>query len=119
LIEIDFSDPEQWYEFHGVTVEDGIAYMYKAVGDDWLSDYGTSYAPGTTPEAPDWMAVQSCGQGLHFCAHPELSRGYKSDATKFVKCGVRVDETVTLGDKIKAKRVVVPCVEVDRYGREI
>ncbi|OIN79987.1 DUF7666 domain-containing protein [Mycobacterium malmoense] len=117
LTGIDFDDPIQWCEFHNVDVTDGIAYLYKAVGDDWKSDYGTSYEPGATPEAPDWKPVAACGNGLHFCAHPHLSLDYKRDATKFVKCGVRIDEIVTLGDKIKAKRVVVPCVEVDAHGR--
>jgi hypothetical protein len=116
LTGIDFNDAAQWCEYHAVEVRDGIAYLYKAVGDDWLSDYGTSYAPGTTPEAPDWKSTRQCGQGLHFCAHPHQSLAYKQNATKFVKCGVRIDEIVTLDDKIKAKRVVDPCVEVDVHG---
>ena len=116
---IDFSDPEQWCEFNGVEVNDGIAYLYKAVDDDWKSDYGGDYTPGSTPEAPDWKTNFKCGNGLHFCAHPQLSLKYKRDATKFVKCGVRLDEMVCLDDKVKAKRVVVACVEVDRYGREM
>ena len=109
----------QWCEFHGVTVEDGVAFLFKAVGDDWKSNYGTSYGPGSTPEALDWNIVQACGTGLHFCAHPQLSLVYKRDATRFVRCGVRLDEMVTLDDKVKVKRVVVPCVEVDRYGKEL
>lgn len=84
-----------------------------------LPHYGTSYEPGSLPEAPDWNTRSACGNGLHFCAHPQLSLDYKHDATKFVKCGVRLDEMVCLGDKIKAKRVVVACVEVDRCGREV
>ena len=35
---------------------------------------------------------------------------------KYLKVGVRLDEMVCLGDKVKAKRVVVACVEVDHYG---
>jgi hypothetical protein len=119
LTGIDFTDPAQWCEFNGVEVDGGIAYLYKAVGDDWKSDYGASYELGSNPEASDWNTRRECGGGLHFCAHTQLSLGYKRDATKFVKCGVRLDEMVCLGDKIKAKRVVVACVEVDRYGREL
>jgi hypothetical protein len=118
LTAIDLTDPVQWCEFHGVKTGDGIAYLYKAVGDDWRSDYGAEYAPGTTPEATDWNTVAGCGQGLHFCAHPQLSLTYKRDATKFVRVGVRLDEMVPLGDKIKARRVVVACVEVDPYDGE-
>jgi len=116
LTGIDFADPAQWCDFHGVETGDGIAYLYKAVGDDWRSDYGGGYTPGSMPEADDWNTTAECGNGLHFCAHPALSLGYKSDATKFVKVGVRLDEMVCLDDKVKAKRVVVPCVEVDRDG---
>lgn len=121
LTGIDLTDPATWCEFNGVTTDgDGIAYMYKAVGDDWKSGYGTAYPPGSTPEAPDWDAgYRNCGRGLHFCASPLLSFGYKPDATKFLKAGVRLDEMVTLDDKVKARRVFVPCVEVDRYGQEI
>jgi hypothetical protein len=119
LTGIDFADPSQWCDFHRVEVADGVATVYKAVGDDWKSDYGASYEPGSEPEAPDWDTRETCGRGLHFCAHPQLSLIYKRDATRFVKCGVRLDEMVCLGDKVKVKRVVVACVEVDRYGREV
>ena len=119
LTKIDFDNPQQWCEFHGVDAEDGVAYLYKAVGADWKSDYGADYSPGSIPQADDWNEVAECGNGLHFCAHPQLSLNYKRDATKFIKCGVRLDEMVCLGDKVKAKRVVVACVEVDRYGREV
>jgi hypothetical protein len=119
LTAIDLNDPATWCEFHGVTVENGVAFLYKAVGEDWKSSYGTSYEPGSTPEAPDWNTVQACGKGLHFCAHPLQSLSYLPGATRFLKCGVRLDEMVTLDDKVKVKRVVVPCVEVDRYGKEL
>jgi len=116
LTGIDFNDPAAWCEFHGVEVEDGIAYLYKAVDDDWKSGYGTSYEPGATPEAPDWNTHRQCGGGLHFCVRPSLALRFNADATRFLKCGVRLDEMVTMDDKVKAKRVVVPCVEVDRFG---
>ena len=119
LTVIDHKDPAQWCEFHGVEVAEGVAYVYKAVGADWKSDYGTSYEPGSTPEALDWDTTAVCGHGLHFCAHPQLALDYKKGATNFVKCGVRLDEIVCLDDKIKARRVVVACVEVDRYGRVV
>lgn len=75
-----------------------------------------NYAPGSTPEAPDWSTVAECGDGLHFSASPGVALNYSRNATKFVMCGVRLDEMVCLGDKIKARRVVVPCVEVDLFG---
>ena len=123
LTTIDFDDPAVWCEFHGVTVEDGIAYLYKAVNQQWTTDRGMDYSPGSTPEAADWDATwRDCGRGLHFCDHPIKSLGflggYAKDA-RFLKVGVRLDEMVTLGDKVKARRVVVACVEVDRYGKPV
>lgn len=64
-----------------------------------------------------WLRISATG--CIFCAHPQLALDYKKDATNFVKCGVRLDEIVCLDDKIKARRVVVACVEVDRYGRVV
>jgi hypothetical protein len=117
---IDFNDPAEWCAYHGVTVEDGIAYVYKAVTREWTTDRGVDYSPGSTPEAPDWDASwRDCGRGLHFCDHPLRSLGFlgcPADEARFVKCGVRLDEIVTLGDKVKARRVVIGCVEVDRFG---
>ena len=119
---IDTSDPYTWCEMRGVTVEAGktskkdIAWVYKAVNDQWTTDRGTDYSPGSTPEAPDWARTGGCGNGLHFGVTPSHSAQYFSEATRYVKCGVRLSECEVLGDKIKARRVVVPCVEVDRYG---
>ncbi|MBU8821169.1 hypothetical protein KL864_35540, partial [Mycolicibacterium goodii] len=68
---------------------------------------------------PDW---RDCGKGLHFCAHPMRSLTYlglPADEARFLQVGVRLDELVPLNDKAKARRVVVPCIEVDRYGEII
>jgi hypothetical protein len=121
---LDHNDPATWCDYRGIDVEDGIAYVYKAVGDDWNSAYRvgsefTSYAPGTTPEAPDWLPSRECGNGLHFSPSPHHALAYRDDGTRFLRCGVRLDEMVCLGDKVKAKRVVVGCVEVDVHAREV
>ena len=123
LTAINMDDPAEWCEFRGAKVIDGIAYVYKAVNQQWTTDRGTDYSPGSTPEALDWDASwRDCGKGLHFCADPLRSLQYlggRAEDARFLKVGVRLDEIVPLDDKIKARRVVVPCVEVDRYGREI
>ena len=121
---LDLCDVEQWLDYHGVTVTEDpehgrVATVYKAVNNEWTTDRGTIYAPGDTPEAPDWEATRVCGQGLHFGPSTRHSRQYLPDATRYVRCGVRVDEMVALDDKCKARRVVVPCVEVDEWGREV
>jgi len=117
---INLDDPLQWCDYHGVTVMDGIAYLFKAVNQQWTTGRGVDYSPGSLPEAPDWDAAwRDCGRGLHFCAHPLQSLGFlggRVEDARFLKVGVRVDELVPLGDKVKARRVVVGCVEVDRFG---
>ncbi|QDH92342.1 hypothetical protein SEA_SPOOKY_76 [Gordonia phage Spooky] len=116
---VDLTDPVAWCEVRGVTVEDGIAYVYKAVNDKWTTDRGVDYSPGSLPEAADWRRTGDCGNGLHFGVTPSHSADYFRQATRFVRVGVRLDECEPLGDKIKARRVVVPCIEVDRRGREV
>ena len=116
---VDMSDPATWCEVRGVKVVDGIATVYKALNDQWSTPRGFDYSPGSTPEAPDWEPTETCGQGLHFGVTPSHSAEYLEGATKFVRCGIRLDEMVPLGDKVKAKRVVTPCVEVDQYGVEV
>jgi hypothetical protein len=85
----------------------------------WCDYHGADYTPGSTPEAPDWNTRRECGGGLHFGATPSLAlehaAGYIA-APRWLKCGVRLDEMVCLGDKVKARRVVQACVEVDVTG---
>ena len=115
---------EEWCEYRGVEVVDGIATLYKAVRDDWRSKNGADYSPGATPEAADWDGgKKECGGGLHFCASPHEAGGFDPAHTRYVACPVRVDEmrAPRTGDmspaKIKARRVVAPgCVEVDVHG---
>ncbi|QFG04879.1 hypothetical protein SEA_NITZEL_53 [Mycobacterium phage Nitzel] len=120
---VDLTDPATWCDYHGVRVCDGIAYLYKAVNQQWTTDRGVDYSPGSTPEAPDWDPDwRDCGKGLHFCAHPMQSLAYlglPADEARFLQVGVRLDELVPMDDKAKARRVVVPCIEVDRYGEII
>ncbi|OKH68043.1 hypothetical protein EB74_34040 [Mycobacterium sp. SWH-M5] len=120
---VDLTDPATWCDYHGVRVCDGIAYLYKAVNQQWTTDRGVDYSPGSTPEAPDWNPDwRDCGKGLHFCAHPMRSLTYlglPADEARFLQVGVRLDELVPLDHKAKARRVVVPCIEVDRYGEII
>ena len=125
LIELPALDtPEAWCEYHGVRVTGRrvkVAHLFKAVSDDWPSDYRTSYAPGSTPKADDWVANGECGGGLHFCARPTDALTYHSGATRYVSCPVRLDEISVIDVvKVKAKRVVAPgCSEVDINGEPV
>ena len=105
---------------------DGIATVYKALKDHYGTDrlgWEGKYAPGETPEAPDWRDDAACGGGLHFSPTPRQSSEYLEDATRWVKVGV---ELATLrpirgsgSPKCKAPKVVVPCVEVDINGEPV
>ena len=109
--------PAQWCDYHGVRVESGIAYVYKAVDGEWTTDRGSDYSPGATPEAPDWRDDRECGHGLHFSPTPAQALSYYCGATTFVRVGVSLDTLRPA--KCKAPRVVVPCVEVDLDMREV
>jgi hypothetical protein len=116
---------EQWCEYYGVEVVDGVAILFKAVDDGFASYYGTSYAPGTTPQADDWDGgTEECGGGLHFAPRPTFASPTTDDATRFVACPVRLEDIVlhrrpVYPSKVKAKRVCAPVYEVDGDGAPV
>jgi hypothetical protein len=113
---LDLDDLATWTEYHGATVTDGTLTAYKAVGDDWQADRkGWVYAPGATVTAEDWDAKPECGGGLHLCLTPSKSRGYYSEATRYVECSIDMTEAVVVDrDKVKARSVrVVREVTID------
>ena len=123
---VDLGDPAVWAEFHGVKAVDGIATVYKALRDHFGTDrpgWEGKYAPGETPEAPDWRDDASCGGGLHFSPTPRLASEYLGGATRWVKVGVELATLRPILDggtpKCKAPKVVVPCVEVDINGEPV
>ena len=116
-------DPADWCAYHGVTVSKaGVATLYKAVGDDYLSAWGGDYTPGTKPSDPDWYDDNKCGHGLHFSPTPGQALAYMRNATRFVEVGVKVTELRPIPGgtaKCKAPRVVRACREVDIDGTRI
>ena len=119
---VDFSDAKAWCEYHGVEVKRGIATLFKAVNDQWTTDRGTDYSPGSKPSCDDFNDADKCGGGLHFGPTPVHAQAYFPGATKFVAVGVRVSELRPITGstaKAKAPRVVRACVEVDIGGKEI
>jgi len=121
------TSPAEWCDYYGIAVLSGIAVLYKAVCDDYLSAHGVSYRPGASPPvAADWDGgTAECGGGLHFSPHPAMAGGFDSSATRYVACPVALSEmrppreTDEYPNKIKARRVCGPIVEVDRLGRAI
>ena len=118
---LDLTDPHTWCEYHGVTVTDGNATVYKAVDNNFHPQRGTqwTYRPGATVTCDDWKTDPVCGHGLHVSPRPVQARGHFPDATRFVECTAPLTDLVPLGgDKCKAPAVV--CVrEVDVDGQPI
>jgi hypothetical protein len=116
---------EQWCEFHGVEVKDGIATLFKAVSNDFKSGYGFDYAPGTEPKAPDWDGGEAeCGGGLHFSPRPVQALQFMPEAKRFVACPVKLDEIAVhenaiYPDKVKAPGCCAPVWECDIDGNRI
>jgi len=116
--------PAEWCVLQGANIESDTAILFKAVGKDFKSAHGMSYAPGSSPEAPDWDGGQAeCGGGLHFVAHPWEGLQFNRRACRFVACRVPLAEIVVHQDaqypnKVKAPRVL-ECWEVDIDGKRI
>ena len=119
------ANAEEWCEFYGVEVRNGIATLFKAVDRDFNSYHGMSYAPGSQPRAPDWDGGErECGGGIHLSPDPALAVPRTYGATRFVACPVRLAEIVThpggdYPDTVKAPGVCAPVYEVDEQGRTI
>jgi hypothetical protein len=115
-------DGAAWCEYHGVEVKRGIATLFKAVNDQWTTDRGTDYSPGSKPKCDDFKDTDACGNGLHFGPSPSHARSYFESATKYVAVGVKVSELRPVTGstaKAKAPRVVRACVEVDIHGEPV
>jgi hypothetical protein len=120
--DLDQSDPATWCEYNGVEQADGVAVVYKAVGDDWRSGYGTSYEPGTTATCDDFADTDACGAGLHFGPTPGHAAAYfHNDNPRFVECHVELGGLRPItGDTAKCKAASAVCVrEVDRWRQPV
>lgn len=116
------STPQEWCDYYGVPVADGIAILYKAIDDGFVSPYGGDYRPGSVPEAPDWDGgMAERGGGLHFAPTPAVARSFHDEASRFVGCPVALADMIVHADatapkKIKASRCCGPVFEVDEDG---
>ena len=109
---------------HAVLRESSHAVL-KGTDENFYTQKGVYYTPGTKPKAPDWDGGKAeCGYGLHFSPCVSGTLRFKADAKKFVACPVRVEDIIvtknaTYPDKIKARGVCAPVWEVDRDGKKI
>ena len=117
--------PKQWCDYYGVAVKAGIATLFKAVDDNFMSPHGGNYTPGTAPVAEYWDGgKKECGGGLHFSPSPVMARSFNPKATRYVACSVRLKDMVVhpngyYPEKIKAKGCCTPTWEVDEDGETV
>ena len=120
---------EKWLEHYGVKPIRGVAVLYKAVDEDFSTNYaraaGIFYIPGEIPVAPDWDGGQEeCGGGLHLCAHPGVAKTFNDEAKHFIACPVKVSDIVVhypakYPEKIKVPKIFRAVYEVNEDGEKL
>ncbi|MEU4590076.1 DUF7666 domain-containing protein [Micromonospora aurantiaca (nom. illeg.)] len=126
VTQLDLTNPAAWCDHHGITVTDGKAVLYKALGDDLTAgqEYGkpTVYRVGDTVTCDDWSDTNDCGGGLHFSPTPHMASQYHYRATRWlaVEVDVATLRPITDGGTPKAKAKSCRVLrEVDSFGRLI
>ena len=86
--------PEEWCEYYGVEVKDGVAILYKAVDEDFNSYHGASYGPGTSHTRRTGTAAS--GSAAAGCTSPaaDVRAAAPDDSMRFVACPVRLEDMV-------------------------
>jgi hypothetical protein len=111
--------PAEWADYYGAKVSRGNVLLYKAVDDDYSTPQARqreiAYTVGAKVKADDWKPTKACGNGLHACAAPVLSRSYNPDATRYVQVKAKLADVVVIDDKVKAPALTVVC-ECDIHG---
>ncbi|MEU4590037.1 DUF7666 domain-containing protein, partial [Micromonospora aurantiaca (nom. illeg.)] len=123
ITQLDLTTPAAWCDHHGITVTDGKAVLYKALGDDLTAgqEYGkpTVYRVGDTVTCDDWSDTNDCGGGLHFSPTPHQASQYHHRATRWLAVEVDVATLRPIeGGTPKAKAPACRVLrEVDSFGR--
>jgi len=124
-VRVSRATAQQWCDYYGVSVLDGIALLYKAVNSDFRSPHGANYTPGTIPVAPDWDGgTAECGGGLHFSPSPAMAREFHPDAVRYLACPVALADiaihpNASMPQKIKARGCAAPTYEVNEDGEPV
>ena len=109
--------PKQWCGVNIITVDDdGMAHLYKAVGEDGRSPRGGLYIVGdTTDDTEHWLDNRKCGRGLHASPTPKMAREYFKEAVRFFEVTCPVEDLRPIDNmKCKAPRLhVVREVDID------
>ncbi|HMO76755.1 MAG TPA: hypothetical protein PKD48_15570, partial [Sphingopyxis sp.] len=125
--EVKLSTPQDWCDYYGVRTEDGMAIVYKGVKENYRSHHGGDYTPGTMPEDLQWNGRKGeCerGCGLNFSPTPRHTHEFEREPKHYLECRIALDEMVVHFDgqypqKVTARRVAAPLVEVDVDGNPV
>ena len=86
---IDLSNPGEWVEYVGASVdEEGQVHLYKAVDDNLESAYSRGkfvYKIGSIVQPETWSQNNMCGNGIHLCPSPQHARDHFPGATRFLE----------------------------------
>ncbi|MFT4076448.1 MAG: hypothetical protein QM647_13060, partial [Asticcacaulis sp.] len=121
-VEIKKETPQDWCDYYGARVVDGVAILYKAVDAQFKSHWGGDYTPGLTPSVDKFRAEPECGPGaLYFSPTPRHTHQFVTNPEKYVACPVRLEDIVThptgsYPAKVKAKGCCAPVYECDIWG---
>lgn len=106
-----------------------IVLVYKCVDHNYMSNFRTSYLPGSIPSCDDFKPQKFCGNGLHFSLTPKHASYHVSSNInkRFMCCPVYAHEICVIGDyssafpyyKIKVPRCAAPIWEVDIQGNPV
>ncbi len=124
-VEVKQTTPQEWCDYYGVPVVDGVIILFKAVGKDYRSSRGGDYTPGTVPSVETFRPEPECAAGaLYFSPTTRHTHTFVSNPDRYVACPVNLADIVTHpnGDypaKVKAKGCCAPVYEVDVHGDRI
>jgi hypothetical protein len=122
--EVKKATPQDWCDYYGVSVKDGIAILYKGVNTNFMSYRGGDYTPGTMPRVEKFKPEPECAPGvLYFSPSPRHTHQFVVDVskTRYLACPVRLEDIVThpngeYPEKVKAIGVCAPVYEVTIDG---
>ena len=118
---------QDWCDYYGARVDGDAVVLYKAVGEDYVSNWGVKYAPGSMPRDEKWDGRKrecAAGGGLNFSPTPRHTQKFVNSPKHYLECRVLLNDLVVhfggqYPEKVCAREVCSPLIEVDVDGSPI